>query len=90
LSFSDLLSLACCEYAQRLLGSTHDTVDQIASLSGFANRKHLGTQFQKWFHMTPSEYRKSLANQYGNPNEIIRRPFDWEEAERILNEEYLM
>ncbi len=84
LSFGELLSMARCEEAQRLLGSTRDSVDNIAILSGFANRKHLNTQFQRWFRMTPSDYRRHLEGQYGAPNTILHQPFEEETARKIL------
>jgi xylan 1,4-beta-xylosidase len=65
LSFSELVAIARCEEAERLLGSTNKTVDEIALEVGFANRKHLTTYFRDWFHMTPSEYRRSLSRQFG-------------------------
>ncbi len=77
LSFSELVNIARCEEAERLLGSTGKTVDEIALEVGFSNRKHLASYFKSWFHMTPSEYRKSLSHQeegylspqYGEYNE---------------------
>jgi AraC-like DNA-binding protein len=65
LSFSELVAIARCEEAERLLGSTNRTVDEIALEVGFANRKHLTIYFKNWFHMTPSEYRRSLSSQFG-------------------------
>jgi xylan 1,4-beta-xylosidase len=84
LSFTELLSMARCEEAQRLLGASRDTVDQIASLVGFANRKHLSSQFRKWFGITPTEYRRRLEDQYNRPNQIFFLPYEEEAAERIL------
>lgn len=65
LSFSELVNIARCEEAERLLGSTGKTVDEIALEVGFSNRKHFASYFKSWFHMTPSEYRKSLSLQAG-------------------------
>ncbi len=86
LSFTELLSMARCEEAQRLLGSGRDSVDQIAALVGFANRKHLSTQFRKWFGLTPTEYRRRLEDQYGRPNEILLLPYEEEVAQKILKQ----
>lgn len=60
LSFSQFLSLIRCEEAARLLSSSKKTVDQIASEVGFSNRKHLATQFKKWYQQTPSGYRNGI------------------------------
>lgn len=65
LSFSELVNIARCEEAERLLGNTDKTIDDIALEIGFSNRKHMNTYFQKWFKQTPSEYRKSLSLQFG-------------------------
>jgi AraC-like DNA-binding protein len=78
LSFSELVNIARCEEAERLLGSTNKTIDEIALEVGFANRKHLASYFKSWFHMTPSDYRKSISHHreghfspdYGDLNEI--------------------
>jgi AraC-like DNA-binding protein len=61
LSFSELVNIARCEEAERLLGSTNRTVDEIALDVGFSNRKHFATYFKSWFHMTPTAYRRSLS-----------------------------
>lgn len=89
LSFSELVTIARCEEAERLLGSTNKTVDEIALEVGFANRKHLSVYFKKWFHLTPSEYRRTWFRQFDG-----RRPgpqyagFDYQRADSVL-EAYL-
>ena len=65
LSFSELVNIARCEEAERLLGSTNRTVDEIALDVGFSNRKHLASYFKNWFRMTPTEYRRSLSLRSG-------------------------
>ena len=60
LSFSSFLSLIRCEEAARQLSSSRKTVDQIASEVGFSNRKHLATQFRKWYQQTPAGYRNAI------------------------------
>jgi len=68
LSFSELIAVARCEEAERLLGGTNKTIDEIALEVGFCNRKHLNLFFKKWFQQTPSEYRKYLSFQSNFPN----------------------
>lgn len=88
LSFSELVSIARCEEAERLLGSTNKTVDEIAFDVGFSNRKHLATCFKDWFHLTPSEYRRSLSRQFGSHLNPQYGGYDEEYANRLL-ESYL-
>lgn len=91
LSFSELVNIARCEEAERLLGSTDRTVDEIALDVGFANRKHLATYYKNWFRMTPTEYRRSLSKrsgryrnpQYGEINDSLAADL----LETCLNEE---
>ncbi len=89
LSFSELLSMARCEEAQRLLGSSRNTIDNIAIQSGFANRKHLNTQFKRWFGVTPSQYRRRLESQYNVLDKLVNQPHGEEKARKILKQ-YLL
>jgi len=84
LSFSELVAIARCEEAERLLGSTNKTVDEIALEVGFANRKHLAAYFRDWFHMTPSGYRRSLSHQFGGRPSPQFSDFDEEFAASVL------
>ena len=90
LSFSELVSIARCEEAERLLGATNKTIDEIALEVGFANRKHLATYFKDWFHMAPSEYRRSLSLRSGGRLNPQYGSYDGEYAasalEACLNE----
>ena len=88
LSFSELVAVARCEEAERLLGSTDKTIDEIALEVGFSNRKHLNLFFKKWFQQTPSEYRKSLSFQFGGRPSIQYDEYDALQASSIL-ETYL-
>lgn len=60
LTFSEMLSLARSEEAERLLFTTHKNVDEIANQVGFANRKHLAMNFKKWYKKTPTEFRLAV------------------------------
>lgn len=84
LSFSELVTIARCEEAERLLGSTGKTVDEIAADVGFANRKHLAISFRTWYHMTPTEYRHSLSGQYSGRPSPQFGVFDAEKSVNIL------
>jgi len=88
LSFTELVSIARCEEAERLLGSSNRTVDEIALEVGFSNRKHLALCFKKWYHMTPSQYRKSLTLQFGGRHAPQYGSYDEKYAEYVL-ESYL-
>lgn len=84
LSFSELVTIARCEEAERLLGTTNKTIDEIALDVGFANRKHLATCFKSWFHRTPSEYRRSLSLQIGSHWNPQYSDYDKENAAALL------
>jgi xylan 1,4-beta-xylosidase len=85
LSFSELVAIARCEEAERLLGATTKTIDEIALEVGFSNRKHLNINFKKWFHQNPTEYRKALYLQLGSYRSIEYNDFDHNLAASILN-----
>lgn len=85
LSFSELVSIARCEEAERLLGTTNKSVDTIAAEVGFANRKHLAINFKEWYHMTPTEYRKALSRHSGVQPAPQYGVFTAEYALSILN-----
>lgn len=85
LSFTQLISLTRCEEAARQLSSTKRTVDQIAEDVGFANRKHLATQFKRWYQQTPSEYRTSILKDLSSDSKVRLRPFDYDYANILLD-----
>ncbi|HVI42004.1 MAG TPA: helix-turn-helix domain-containing protein [Anaerovoracaceae bacterium] len=72
------------------MGSTNKTIDEIALEVGFSNRNHLATYFKNWFHLTPSEYRRSLSRQFGGRLDAQYDDYDAEYAasvpEAYLNE----
>lgn len=84
LSFSELVNIARCEEAERLLGATSKTIDEIALEVGFSNRKHFASYFKGWFHMTPSEYRKSLSFQAGGGFSPLYGEYDKAYASKLL------
>ncbi|MDO5414733.1 MAG: AraC family transcriptional regulator [Bacillota bacterium] len=85
LSFTQLISLTRCEEAARQLSSTKRTVDQIAQDVGFANRKHLTTQFKRWYQQTPSEYRTSILKDLSSDSKVRLRPFDYDYSNVLLD-----
>lgn len=85
LSFTQLISLTRCEEAARQLSSTDRTVDQIAEDVGFANRKHLATQFARWYKQTPSLYRSRILKDLSSDSKVKLRPFDYDFANIILD-----
>lgn len=84
LTFSQLVSLTRCEEAARLLSATHKTVNQISEEVGFANRKHLATQFRKWFQQTPTEYRNAILKDLRGDAKVSLQPFDYEFSQTII------
>ena len=85
LSFTQLISLTRCEEAARQLSSTNKTVDQIAEEVGFANRKHLATQFKRWYQQTPSQYRSQILKDLSSDSKVKLRPFDYQFTKVLLN-----
>ena len=84
LSFSELLSLARCEEAERLLCTTNKTIEQIARDVGFSNRKHLSDQFKRWFSKTPSLFRRNVEADMTRGSAISYGTFDYSFARLIL------
>jgi len=75
-TFSELLSIARCSEAERLLAATNKSIDQIATEVGFSNRGHLTTQFQRWYSTSPSAYRKSVLEDFTKENNIKYFPVE--------------
>lgn len=75
-TFSELLSIARCSEAERLLAATNKSIDQIATAVGYSNRGHLTTQFQKWYSTSPSAYRKSVLEDFTKENNIKYHPLE--------------
>lgn len=72
LTFSEMLSLARSEEAERLLFTTQKNVDEIANQVGFANRKHLAMNFKKWYKKTPTDFRRAVRkDQFGNQGPVF-------------------
>ena len=51
-----------CIHAANMLRFTDFSIPVIAEYFCFATQSHLGTQFKKFYGMTPGEYRKRYAN----------------------------
>lgn len=85
ITFSELVSIARCSEAERLLANTNKSVEQIALDTGFVNRAHLFRHFTRWFSQSPSEYRKKVLKDLGDDVKITYREFDKKEALDILN-----
>jgi len=72
LNFSEMLSLARSEEAERLLFTTQKNVDEIANQVGFANRKHLAMNFKKWYKKTPTDFRLAVRkDQFGTQGPVF-------------------
>lgn len=65
ITFSELVSIARCSEAERLLANTNKGVEQIAYEVGFSNRGHLFTHFNRWFSKSPSKYRRMILEDLG-------------------------
>ena len=85
LTFSQLLSLTRCEEAARLLSNTSKNIDQIAAEVGFANRKHLATQFKRWYNQTPTQYRNDVLHDLQSDTHITFNTFDYDYALKLID-----
>lgn len=85
LTFSQLLSLARCEAATRLLCDTEKSIDVIALESGFTTRKELANNFKKWYQKTPSSFRNDMRKDKKNGSGKTCRTFDYPFAKLVLN-----
>lgn len=85
ITFSELVSIARCSEAERLLANTNKGVEQIAFEVGFANRAHFFKHFNRWFSQSPSEYRKKILGDLGDHVTIKYRELDKEKAFTILD-----
>ena len=61
-SFRDLFRRARLSYAKRLLESTADRVDDIATRLGFSETSTFSRAFRRYFGLTPSDYRSRSSH----------------------------
>lgn len=59
MSFQELLCYGRCEQAARLLLGSDRRIVEIAADCGFSDAKYLIKYFRRFFHSTPSEFRKA-------------------------------
>lgn len=62
LTFTEVLSLARVEAAEKLLLESNKNIEAIASETGFTTRKYLNIHFKRWNEMTPSDFRRRYKN----------------------------
>ena len=84
LTFSQLLSLTRCEETARLLSNTNKNIDEIAAEVGFANRKHLATQFKRWYNQTPTQYRNDVLNDLSSSTHVSFNNYDYNYALKLI------
>lgn len=60
MTFQELLNYSRCEYAAKLLLGTNRNIVQIAADSGFSDNKYLVKYFKRFFHVTPTNFRKAF------------------------------
>lgn len=85
INFSELLSIARCAQAERLLANTNKSIESISAEVGFTSRNHLFTHFNKWLAQSPSSYRKMILRDLGSDVVIKYSMVDAESAEAILD-----
>lgn len=66
------------EKSQELLRNPAFSIDQIAEMTGFNSRYHLGREFVKHYHITPAQWRRttrlqSTSDPIGDVENLIRR-----------------
>ena len=86
ITFSELVSIIRCDEAERLLATSNHSIEQIASMTGFANRAHLFSNFTKWFSQSPSQHRKSILNDLNDQIKIRYSQYDTETIQTIIDE----
>ncbi len=59
-SFSEYLKQLRLREAEKMLISTEDSVTDIALAAGFSSASHFISQFKKYKHITPMQFRKQL------------------------------
>lgn len=57
-NFSEYLTNVRMENAKRFLDDTQYTVSQIAEMVGYKDVKHFSSVFQKYYQVSPAQYRK--------------------------------
>ncbi|MHA3092634.1 AraC family transcriptional regulator [Acinetobacter brisouii] len=57
-SFQQILSAYRCRLAKKLLANTHESIEKIVYLTGFAEPSTFYRAFKRWTNETPIEYRK--------------------------------
>ena len=57
MSFSEYVNRRRVEYGKTLLCQSDDTIINVAAKAGFHNVTYFNRMFQKYLHMTPTEYR---------------------------------
>ncbi|WP_111895221.1 AraC family transcriptional regulator [Acinetobacter sp. MB5] len=57
-SFQQILSGYRCRLAKKLLANTHESIEKIVYLTGFAEPSTFYRAFKRWANETPIEYRK--------------------------------
>lgn len=62
ISFQQYLQKTRIEHGCRLLAETRLSITQIAQELGYSDTKHFGKLFRKTVHMSPREFRKSMAD----------------------------
>ena len=86
ITFSELVSIIRCDEAERLLATSNHSIEQIASMTGFANRAHLFSNFTKWFSQSPSQHRKSILNDLNGQIKIRYSQYDAETIQTVIDE----
>lgn len=85
ITFSELLSIARCAEAERLLANTNKSIESISAEVGFTSRNHLFAHFNKWLGQSPSSYRKMVQRDIGLDAVIKYSVIDEKSVDTILN-----
>jgi AraC-like DNA-binding protein len=57
-SFSEIVERQRCEVAKKALTDTRRTLDDVASMLGYAEQSSFGRAFKRWTNVTPQQYRE--------------------------------
>lgn len=85
INFYDYLTRLRLRHAIRDLSNTQNRILDIAAENGFQDLKSFNTKFREIFGRTPSDYRRSLAEEHIRYNENSKMEFSQEDYARILD-----
>jgi transcriptional regulator GlxA family with amidase domain len=60
------------EKARELLATSLLSIKQVMAMAGYYNKSHFARHFRRFFHLSPSEYRKSVSRLIAKSDYLAR------------------